>query len=228
MSNFSVMVKYKGDIDKVVSKISELLEPYDENKRVDGYIEFHKSKEKEYLQDEINKNQGIIDKAKISPTEAKNYNIEKCEERLKELLKMTPNEYFNGISDGYDFDKHGNAISHYNPDSKWDWYTIGGRWSGILKLKKETKGKTGQPGVFNNPTGIDIAYAKDLDLNKMKKFSTYAVLDEEGWKEYSSMGWFGISYNKTEDDKTWNEKFKERFLTNCDEDTVIVIVDCHI
>jgi hypothetical protein len=30
--------------------------------------------------------------------------------------------------------------STYNSDSKWDWYTVGGRWAGLLKLKK---GKTG-------------------------------------------------------------------------------------
>jgi hypothetical protein len=26
-------------------------------------------------------------------------------------------------------------VSTYNPDSKWDWYAIGGRWAGTLRLK---------------------------------------------------------------------------------------------
>lgn len=25
---------------------------------------------------------------------------------------------------------------YYNPDAKWDWYEIGGRWSNALKVKK--------------------------------------------------------------------------------------------
>lgn len=25
--------------------------------------------------------------------------------------------------------------THYNPDAKWDWYTIGGRWDGLLRTK---------------------------------------------------------------------------------------------
>ena len=32
-------------------------------------------------------------------------------------------------------DKKGNLYSTYNPDSKWDWYCVGGRWSDMLKLK---------------------------------------------------------------------------------------------
>ena len=33
------------------------------------------------------------------------------------------------------WDENDNLISHYNPDSRWDWYSIGGRWSGFLPLK---------------------------------------------------------------------------------------------
>ena len=27
-----------------------------------------------------------------------------------------------------------NVLTTYNPQSKWDWYEIGGRWSGLLIL----------------------------------------------------------------------------------------------
>ena len=33
---------------------------------------------------------------------------------------------------GYKLDNNGNAVSTYNPQAFWDWYEIGGRWSGKL------------------------------------------------------------------------------------------------
>lgn len=34
--------------------------------------------------------------------------------------------------------------SNYNPDSKWDWYQLGGRWSGLFKLKNNKTGELGE------------------------------------------------------------------------------------
>jgi len=48
-------------------------------------------------------------------------------------------------------------FSTYNPDSKWDWYLLGGRWSGMIKLKEGKTGDVGAPGVGNNEVGIDSA-----------------------------------------------------------------------
>ena len=44
--------------------------------------------------------------------------------------------------------------STYNPDSKWDWYEVGGRWSGFFKMKD---------GTFS-----DCGLKKDIDLEGMK------------------------------------------------------------
>lgn len=48
-----------------------------------------------------------------------------------------------------------------NPNRKWDWYEIGGRWSGLLKLKS---GKS-----------VDTAQIKDLDLSMDKKVYDEAI-----------------------------------------------------
>lgn len=55
----------------------------------------------------------------------------------------------------------------YNPDSKWDWYQLGGRWSGKFHLKPGKKGQIGKPGVFNNEPGIDQALKKDIAFESM-------------------------------------------------------------
>jgi hypothetical protein len=41
------------------------------------------------------------------------------------------------------------VIKRTNPNSKWDWYVIGGRWSGLLRLKPEYKDKYKSPDVYD-------------------------------------------------------------------------------
>lgn len=53
----------------------------------------------------------------------------------------------------------------HNPDAQWDWYTIGGRWSGYFIKKDGAKGKIGRPGVMmepvTDPTLADVIKVKD-------------------------------------------------------------------
>jgi hypothetical protein len=39
------------------------------------------------------------------------------------------------------------VIDRTNPEKKWDWWEIGGRWTGFFKLKNGRKGMVGQPGI---------------------------------------------------------------------------------
>ena len=58
-----------------------------------------------------------------------------------------------------------------NPNSKWDWYLMGGRWRGMLKLKEGKVGALGESGVFDNPPmiegGVDQARFGDIDWDGM-------------------------------------------------------------
>lgn len=67
------------------------------------------------------------------------------------------------------------SLSTYNPASKWDWYTVGGRWRGFFKLTAEamdraTLAKVGDPGVFDNePTyDADVVLRGDVDAEGMR------------------------------------------------------------
>lgn len=57
-----------------------------------------------------------------------------------------------------------------NKDAKWDWYTLGGRWTGMLKLKPNCQGNVGSPGL-QTPIAIngycDQARKKDIDFEGM-------------------------------------------------------------
>lgn len=62
------------------------------------------------------------------------------------------------------------VYSTYNPNSKWDWYVLGGRWSGkFIKLKNDRSGTIGQSGAFGNDCGIDQAVKGDIDFDAIKK-----------------------------------------------------------
>lgn len=118
------------------------MEPYCEGKEVPRYILMTvEEQQKEY--EEF--------KAKIY-AELNNVSIENdaAAQRLidysKKTIENTNNfgngtwsakdfcKWYHGYEDS-DFDDEGNVYSTYNKKSKWDWYEIGGRWSGLLVLK---------------------------------------------------------------------------------------------
>lgn len=54
-----------------------------------------------------------------------------------------------------------------NPNAKWDWFSIGGRWTGFYPLKKGAKRELGRPGAFDNKPdpGGDIVRVSDIDFD---------------------------------------------------------------
>src|SRR5699024_9687342 len=96
---------------------------------------------------------------------------------------------WNGYQWRMDSDGSWRSYSTYNPKSKWDWYKLGGRWSGMIKL--------------HNGTQVDKAKIKDIaNLNELK---TFAVLKDGQWYEKGEMGWFGMSSNDKEKRDWHNE-----------------------
>ena len=65
------------------------------------------------------------------------------------------------------------SMCSYNPDSKWDWYQLGGRWTGFFKMKPEVEatGTVGRPGIMTDPAEdgrADQAYKEDIDFEGMR------------------------------------------------------------
>lgn len=58
----------------------------------------------------------------------------------------------------------------YNPNARWDWYCVGGRWSGQLKLLPGRNGEYGQEYNLDKdhqpaPNRCDIARVRDCDFS---------------------------------------------------------------
>lgn len=93
---------------------------------------------------------------------------------------------------GYEFCEEKNAYGYWeNPNAKWDWYVVGGRWMGSFLIKEENYGESGRPGTFNNeipntPKGyrwVDYCKVSDVCWDKMvevKKFELLEKEDEDG------------------------------------------------
>lgn len=59
-----------------------------------------------------------------------------------------------------------------NPKAKWDWYQVGGRWTGFFPLKPGAKGKTGQAGLTTDsakPGYADMCRLKDIDVDRARQ-----------------------------------------------------------
>lgn len=124
----------------------DLLKPFDENMEVEPYI--RRTKEQ------------MIEEAKFYKQEVMERMSNpsyKLNEYEKEILECKTDEdfYKTKIYAYKDYDEYGNELSTYNPDSKWDWYEIGGRWSNLLKTKDGER--------------TDSCLVKELDLSIDKK-----------------------------------------------------------
>jgi hypothetical protein len=59
----------------------------------------------------------------------------------------------------------------HNPNAKWDWYEVGGRWTGYLPLKDGYTGIVGQPGLMTDPAEegyADSVPLKAVDFDRAK------------------------------------------------------------
>lgn len=105
-----------------------------------------------------------------------------------------------------------------NPKAKWDWYLIGGRWTGFYDLKLRAKeGFVGTPGLMTSRASagsVDQARKKDIDWEAMRK--RIALKAAKDWdelhkdkKEGKALAWL---YDiKPEDTK---ESYVERLSRN--------------
>lgn len=196
-----------GTIDELRDKFHETIRPkirrrmniLPESKQTRKYLKMHSKEVKEY--------NDMLDKEWEKFLEP--FNIEMAEALKLHPMKGKP------APDCTECNGTGTHKSTYNPDSKWDWYCIGGRWSGFINGKE-----------YNEDEDIKKNSIKVKNLLKVyKERISYALVDSNGdWHEKGQMGWFGVSSNENSD---WPKGFK-KLLEKENPDDYVVCVDCHI
>lgn len=167
------------------------LAPYQENNMGDcpkEYMKFY-SAEEEYME-EYNNNTAtkikmpdgrILDRCdkEFHVKKADNHTevvvpeeLERVEIPLKEIYP-TFDEFCQNYLGYRDKDPETGKYGHWeNPNRKWDWYQVGGRWCGFFKLKDGAKGEVGSPGLMTPPAeegNADSVMKKDIDFEGMRK-----------------------------------------------------------
>lgn len=130
MSHYMVGVIHKKGQD-----IVEMLARYNGNIEVEDYISETKKEIIKRAKEEILYYTELYNNGK-------HFNPEYYEEITSNYVEAAQNDneeklYEYGTLDiaPEDLDEDGNMHSTYNPDSKWDWYAIGGRFNEAIKLK---------------------------------------------------------------------------------------------
>lgn len=65
-------------------------------------------------------------------------------------------------------------IDRTNPNKKWDWWSLGGRWAGMLRVVPGAAAVKGEPGLMGSKyseNGVDSCLRKDLDLTGMQRIA---------------------------------------------------------
>lgn len=92
--------------------------------------------------------------------------------------------------DAYAEEHHGytgrDSVTHRygyweNPNAKWDWYEVGGRWSGFFKLKPNVIGRPGFIALSTKPGYADSVRLCDIDIEGMRK-----AAEEEAAQRYDA------------------------------------------
>ena len=130
--------------------------------------------------------------------------------------------------------------STYNPDSKWDWYSIGGRWSQSIKTKKgeyvddctlgEIDFEPYPEDCFEDSTDWKGEPYKKLKDDYRWHYADndmpFAIIIDGVWYERGEMGWWAMVYNE-KNKGDWNTEVKN-LLANLPAESEVYNVDFHI
>lgn len=168
--------------DNIEGKVARALYPFDESLVVNEYVDYLESWRIEQMAQHFG-----IDRR----------NLAALAERMNEWA---------GCSGGVD--EHGlYRIAHENPQRKWDWYEIGGRWDGHFRG--------------------NVAIADEL-AKRLPKQSPCALVTRGGeWlqSEFASFDDQGKYRVDSKAERSWRAEIRRALRLT--PDSLVVAVDCH-
>jgi len=202
MSHFKVTVLLRGT-ENIAERVKESLAPFQENNMGDcprQYLKFFD--ETETIIKEYETGSGYVE-PKVAHKQAY-ATIEEFAEAWHGREKTADGKF------GY----------WENPNKKWDWWTIGGRWARDL-IGERTRGSNGPHGGTPD-TGGNVGLLGDA----REDYTSFAWLTPEGeWIERGEMGWWATVVDE-KDESAWKESCKQ--IIEKYRDCTAVVVDCHI
>jgi hypothetical protein len=206
MTHFTVAIILPHEVRDIEGFITQKMEPYDENSDVPAYVAYSTERAAEDLKNTLHRLELIVNRREP------HYNIEVCQEQIELLRRTTAEQRYQEQIRHFDrFNAHGEPLTNYNPDSKWDWYVVGGRWDGWINDRE-----TSSEQFADNMATTEQA----IERNKIP----HAIITPDGeWNENGQMGWWGILLTENEH---WDSAAKQLFASYPGHR--VVIVDAHI
>jgi hypothetical protein len=140
---------------------------------------------------------------------------EHLEKRETPFKKLYPNfEEFMKDHHGYTErdDKTGKYGYWENPNAKWDWYELGGRWTGFFKVKPHVEDAViGRPGLMTEPAESGFAdqlRKSEIDIEYMRNETARKAMEEYDFAD--------LLVGHLEKNLTW-EQVCEKFNENMQE-----------
>lgn len=243
MSHFTVTVVLPGSLEpeQLHDALTAALAPFDETLEMPSYVEYTK-------QQLIDKGRKEIEEYRDGPyakylADPVKYLADCCNPQhahylvgdtesggFPAKLKWTDEQvYADQIRwcEPGDIGADGEVYSTYNPQSKWDWWLIGGRWRDAWRLKPgATSGLASQSSWASDaPKSGHTDCSRLADIEADSIGPSYAFLGLDGiWVAKGDMGWFGMSRNEVDG---WPGVFKAA-LAAVPADSWVVNVDAHI
>jgi len=221
MSHFTVVALIDPKTKDVEGAVSNLMKPYDENSEMPPYVRMDFQRAKTKKQEHIAELKRILKTA-----DGEKYDLKAVVEDLERTKKLNDEDYFDERMKYFDADNikgeglERKGYSTYNPDSKWDWYSFGGRWNGEM---------IGKPEGSENGFNFEAKY-RQLGKNQClvkeiaKDFLPFAIITPNGeWHEKGEMGWWGMVSNEKD---TWSKEARE--ILKQYPDHIAVLIDAHI
>ncbi len=186
--------------------IARQMHPYDEDIMVDAYVCYSVEQAAADIESERKRLEKII------RTKEPGYDIGRCHGLLEKLAATTPEaRYRERISHHELFNDCREPLSTYNPESKWDWYVIGGRWDGWIN-DLETSGERAADNMATTEQMIERGKIP------------HAIITPDGeWHEHGRMGWWAILLTENEN---WDAE--ARAILASYPSHQLVIIDAHI
>jgi len=192
MSHFSVMVINSKGLDDVDAQLA----PFNENNEVPEY------QAEVVAEEEFARFREHYTSKEASDYDVRNANGEYATRDMSKYAHLSDKELYEKFGDDWNGGEWGLEngewvrYSTYNPDSKWDWYEVGGRWAGFLKVKNGVEHKAPnfswgwsdeEKETVLQEKRVDQARKRDIDFEKMisdyleKRLETYRqVIDAYG------------------------------------------------
>lgn len=163
MTHFTVLV--------IGDNVEDQLAPYDENLN-NNFCDCTDEVKKEY-------NNKVVSRVVLKNGQEIFKWSSHNEEDVIETKKVHVSEIYPTIEEFVDYyqmyEKVGDKFGYFhNNKAKWDWYLIGGRWTGAFKLKDNVPtsvGNIGEPGIMTSPAKegfCDQSPKKYIDLEWMR------------------------------------------------------------